>query len=126
MLENDGNLMDMTIQDSKKDLVRSLMSYSSLGIEMGLSVAIGIAIGYFLDRFFKTSPYLTIIFMIFGVAAISGIVNDWPPCRTVTVREPSFSRRSSPASKRAAFFAVCSRKSPPPSLFRAAAKRNAT
>ncbi|HNS14577.1 MAG TPA: AtpZ/AtpI family protein [Syntrophorhabdaceae bacterium] len=69
MLENDGNLMDMTIQDSKKDLVRSLMSYSSLGIEMGLSVAIGIAIGYFLDRFFKTSPYLTIIFMIFGVAA---------------------------------------------------------
>jgi len=69
MLENDGNLMDMTIQDSKKDLVRSLISYSSLGIEMGLSVAIGIAIGYFLDRFFKTSPYLTIIFMIFGVAA---------------------------------------------------------
>jgi len=69
MLENDGNLMDMTIQDSKKDLVSSLMSYSSLGIEMGLSVAIGIAIGYFLDRFFKTSPYLTIIFMIFGVAA---------------------------------------------------------
>ncbi len=69
MLENDGNLMDMTIQDGKKDLVRSLISYSSLGIEMGLSVAIGIAIGYFLDRFFETSPYLTIIFMIFGVAA---------------------------------------------------------
>lgn len=69
MLEKDGNLMDMTIQDSKKDLVRSLMSYSSLGIEMGLSVAIGVAIGYFLDSFFKTSPYLTIIFMIFGVAA---------------------------------------------------------
>jgi ATP synthase protein I len=69
MLEKDGNLMDMTIQNSKKDLARSLMSYSSLGIEMGLSVAIGIALGYFLDLFFKTSPYLTIIFMVFGVAA---------------------------------------------------------
>lgn len=69
MLEKDGNLMDMTIQSSKKDVVRSLLSYSSLGLEMGLSVAIGIAIGYFLDSFFKTSPYLTIIFMIFGVAA---------------------------------------------------------
>lgn len=69
MLEKDGNLMDMTIQDSKKDVVRSLLSYSSLGLEMGLSVAIGIALGYFLDSFFKTSPYLTIIFMIFGVIA---------------------------------------------------------
>ncbi|HOE17516.1 MAG TPA: AtpZ/AtpI family protein [Syntrophorhabdaceae bacterium] len=69
MLEKDGNLMDMTLQESKKDVVKSLLSYSSLGLEMGLSVAIGIAIGYFLDIFFKTSPYLTIIFMIFGVAA---------------------------------------------------------
>ncbi len=69
MLEKDGNLMDMTIQNSKKDVVRSLLSYSSLGLEMGLSVAIGIALGYFLDSFFKTSPYLTIIFMIFGVTA---------------------------------------------------------
>lgn len=68
-VKKNGNLMDMTIQNSKKDLVRSLMSYSSLGIEMGLSVAIGITLGYFLDLFFKTSPYLTIIFMIFGVAA---------------------------------------------------------
>ncbi len=45
------------------------MGYSSLGLEMGLCVAIGIGIGYFLDRFFHTSPYLTIIFMIFGIIA---------------------------------------------------------
>jgi ATP synthase protein I len=45
------------------------MSFSSLGLEMGLSVAIGIGMGYFLDYYFKTSPYLTIIFMVFGIIA---------------------------------------------------------
>lgn len=46
------------------------MSYSSLGLEMGLSVAIGIGIGFYLDKVFKTYPYLTIIFAVFGI--ISG------------------------------------------------------
>jgi ATP synthase protein I len=32
-------------------------------------VAIGIGIGYYLDKYFTTSPYLTIIFMIFGIIA---------------------------------------------------------
>ena len=59
----------MSISDSKKDVVRSLISYSSLGLEMGLSVAIGLGIGYFLDSYFKTYPYLTIVFMFFGIAA---------------------------------------------------------
>ncbi|MCX7856360.1 MAG: AtpZ/AtpI family protein [Deltaproteobacteria bacterium] len=53
-----------------KENMRSFLSYGSLGIELGLSVAIGIAIGFFLDRVFKTYPYLTIIFMLFGI--ISG------------------------------------------------------
>ena len=59
----------MSLTKDKKEVFRSLISYSSLGLEMGLSVAIGIGIGYFLDAYFKTSPYLTIIFMLFGVAA---------------------------------------------------------
>ncbi len=59
----------MSISEDKKDVVKSLLSYSSLGLEMGLSVVIGIGIGYFLDYYFKTSPYLTIIFMLFGIVA---------------------------------------------------------
>jgi ATP synthase protein I len=55
--------------EETKDTIRSLLSYSSLGIEMGLSVAIGIALGFFLDKVFKTYPYLTIIFMIFGIVS---------------------------------------------------------
>jgi ATP synthase protein I len=70
MLENVlGYNMHMSLTKDKKEVVRSLISYSSLGLEMGLSVAIGIGIGYFLDAYFKTSPYLTIIFMFFGIAA---------------------------------------------------------
>lgn len=61
--------MHMSLTKDKKEVFRSLISYSSLGLEMGLSVAIGIGIGYFLDSYFKTSPYLTIIFMLFGVVA---------------------------------------------------------
>jgi ATP synthase protein I len=68
-VKKDGLVMIMSVSDSKKDVVRSLISYSSLGLEMGLSVAIGVAIGYFLDSYFKTYPYLTVIFMIFGIIA---------------------------------------------------------
>jgi ATP synthase protein I len=69
MLESIYYVMIMTLANNKKEVFKSLISYSSLGLEMGLSVAIGIAIGYFLDSFFKTAPYLTIIFMLFGIVA---------------------------------------------------------
>jgi len=61
--------MVKSLSEDKREVVKSLIGYSSLGLEMGLCVAIGIGIGYFLDRFFHTSPYLTIIFMIFGIIA---------------------------------------------------------
>ncbi len=56
-------------ESNKKEAFTSFLTYGSLGLEMGLSVAIGIGIGYYLDRFFKTSPILTLIFLMFGVAA---------------------------------------------------------
>ena len=61
--------MSLAKKTDDKGIVKSLLIYSTLGLEMGLSVAIGIGIGYFLDSFFKSYPYLTIIFMFFGIAA---------------------------------------------------------
>lgn len=61
--------MEMTVQDNRKEVFKSLFSYSALGIEMGLCVAIGFAAGYYLDRYFGTNPYLTLIFVFFGIAA---------------------------------------------------------
>jgi ATP synthase protein I len=61
----------MTRQDSddKKEAARSMLAYSGLGIEMGLSIVIGIGIGYYLDSYFGTKPVLTIIFMFLGIVA---------------------------------------------------------
>lgn len=59
----------MTVQDNQKNVARSLLSYSSLGIEMGLCVVIGLAIGHYLDKHFTTYPCLTFIFMLFGIVA---------------------------------------------------------
>jgi len=61
--------MEMIVQNNKKYNLVELLQYSSHGLEMGICVVIGIVIGYFLDKYFHTSPYLTIIFMLFGVAA---------------------------------------------------------
>ena len=55
--------------DNKKELFDALLTYVTLGIEMGLSLVIGLGIGYYLDRRFGTSPVFLIIFMIFGLAA---------------------------------------------------------
>ena len=45
------------------------LSASAVGMEVGLSVVIGILIGMWLDRTFGTSPWLLIVWLIFGVAA---------------------------------------------------------
>jgi F0F1-type ATP synthase assembly protein I len=43
--------------------------YSTVGIMFPASIAVGLAIGYFLDKLFHTSPYLLIIFTLYGIAA---------------------------------------------------------
>ena len=55
--------------DDRKELFDALLTYGTLGIEMGLSLVIGLGIGYYLDRHLGTSPVFLIIFMIFGLAA---------------------------------------------------------
>ncbi len=57
------------VQNEKKEMLASFLTYGTLGIEMGVSLAIGLAIGYYLDRHFGTAPILTLIFMGFGLAA---------------------------------------------------------
>ena len=60
---NDNNLKEK----------RKLAEYSTLGLMFPVSIAVGLAIGYFLDKILNTSPYLLIIFTIYGVVA--GFVN---------------------------------------------------
>ena len=57
--------MDRETRRAFKDLAY----FSSLGISVALAIFIGLGVGVWLDRKFDTSPWLTLIFLLFGIAA---------------------------------------------------------
>ncbi|GAB4227493.1 MAG: hypothetical protein OHK0028_00220 [Deltaproteobacteria bacterium] len=59
----------MTDRQDRKAFFRELGKYSALGLEMALSVVIGLGIGYSLDRWLGTAPWLMILWIGFGFAA---------------------------------------------------------
>ena len=48
---------------------RDYLQAWSVGLSLVISTFIGLAIGYWLDRLFKTSPWLTIVFLILGIVS---------------------------------------------------------
>lgn len=52
---------------------RKLAAYSTVGLMFPVSIAVGLAFGYLLDGWFHTSPYLLILFTLYGIAG--GFVN---------------------------------------------------
>jgi F0F1-type ATP synthase assembly protein I len=71
----------MTDKDERRVLFRELGRYGALGLEMGISVFIGMAIGWWLDgaadRYlgWKTAPWQMVAWIGFGFAA--GIRSLW-------------------------------------------------
>lgn len=55
--------------EDKKEIFQKVYKFSAVGLEMGLSVVIGLLMGLYLDKYFKTQPWLTILFLIFGIGA---------------------------------------------------------
>ncbi len=55
-------------EDTKK-LLRQMGSASTVGLHFVLSIFIGLGIGVWLDSRFGTSPWLSLLFLLFGVAA---------------------------------------------------------
>ena len=76
---------------SKPRALYDLLKLSSLGLEMGAAVVIGLLCGTWLDNRFDTTPWLTLLFLGFGFAAAAkGVIralrkgifedeNDVPP-----------------------------------------------
>jgi len=52
---------------------RRIADASSLGLAFPIAIAIGYFWGRWLDRVFGTSPWLTVVFSVFGIAG--GFVN---------------------------------------------------
>ena len=55
-------------EDLKKT-IKALGFLSTVGISMALAICLGALIGYYLDKWLGTSPWLLLVFLGFGVAA---------------------------------------------------------
>ena len=66
------------MSEERKEMLRQLAKYSHVGMSFVFSIVIGFGIGWYLDhKVFdgRTAPYLTFIFLAFGIAA--GFKNLW-------------------------------------------------
>ena len=57
------------MQEDTRKYIKLLALASTMGISMVLALVIAIAIGYYLDKWFKTSPVFFLIFMVLGIIA---------------------------------------------------------
>ena len=61
-------------RESKQDtLFRQIGLYSIVGIYFVVATFLGLALGYYLDKYLGTKPWLTLLFLLFGIAA--GFIN---------------------------------------------------
>ena len=59
----------MTEKEDRRALFRELGKYSALGLELAKSVILGLAFGYYLDKWLGTGPWMTVIWLGIGFAA---------------------------------------------------------
>lgn len=57
------------MKEENRKYIRQLAHASTIGLEVAISIFVGLAIGIMLDSWLGTSPYLTILFLLFGIAA---------------------------------------------------------
>ncbi|ABA87276.1 ATP synthase-associated magnesium import membrane protein AtpZ [Syntrophotalea carbinolica DSM 2380] len=55
--------------ENRQQLIKSIGFLSGVGISMVASTLIGLFMGYYLDRWLDTGPWLTLLFLGFGIAA---------------------------------------------------------
>jgi len=55
--------------DKKDKEKKNLAAYSTVGLMFPVSIAVGAGMGYMLDKWLNTAPYLLVIFTLYGVAA---------------------------------------------------------
>lgn len=57
------------MDEDLKKAIRTLGFLSTVGLSMVLAICLGAFIGYYLDKWLGTSPWLLLVFLGFGVAA---------------------------------------------------------
>ena len=51
------------------EVLKEFSYYSSLGLQIAISILLGVGAGIFLDRFFDTAPIFLFVFLCLGIAA---------------------------------------------------------
>ena len=64
-----GEYMPKLTKKELKSIFRAMSLITALGVSMVACIALGIFIGWLLDRWFGTSPWLILIFSILGAVA---------------------------------------------------------
>ena len=57
------------MDEDLKKTIKTLGFFSTIGIAMALSIALGALVGYYIDQKFGTKPWFSLIFLGFGIAA---------------------------------------------------------
>jgi ATP synthase protein I len=57
------------VQEDTRKYIKLMASVSTMGISMVLALVIAIIVGYYLDKWFHTSPVFFLIFMVLGIVA---------------------------------------------------------
>ena len=57
------------MSEDSRESIRAWTRYSAAALEMGLSVVIGLGIGYWLDHVLGTAPWMALFWMACGTAA---------------------------------------------------------
>jgi ATP synthase protein I len=69
----------------------------AVGLEMGLSVIIGYAVGYYLDRWLGTSPVMAVIWTLFGLgAAAKALYVTYKKAKNIGLREQETDEEENP------------------------------
>ncbi len=56
-------------KDLDRDYLNNLLKASVVGLHMVTATFVGLAVGYYLDKWLETKPWLTMLFLLFGIAA---------------------------------------------------------
>lgn len=59
----------MKMDEDLKKTIKTLGFVSTVGLSMGIAIALGALIGYYMDKWLGTSPWLLLVFLGFGIAA---------------------------------------------------------
>ncbi len=68
-----NNYTKWAMKNEDKKYIRQLAEASTIGLQVALSIFIGLAFGVWLDSKFDTFPKLALLFLLFGV--IAGFLN---------------------------------------------------